>query len=204
MTTRLWKSLYSTEGFTECTRKGSWVPCSSHGQSNSKVSTPLPVLKRRICRTQLPLSLFELATAHCSRAMHRPALLTLICHIGMTWGEGEKDFLTVTLLNNVSNTFARTNVTVVAAMVMEEWYTDCRLCASADRRGSSSTLTARRTASPASRTYWFNTRSLNGSWKTTRLLSYTYTFKAKWTKLDTHTTNCNTSDGARTWRQSAH
>jgi hypothetical protein len=41
---RLWKSLYSTEGFAECTRKGSRVPGSSHGQSSSSLHAANNVL----------------------------------------------------------------------------------------------------------------------------------------------------------------
>ena len=82
-------------------------------------------------------------------------------------------------------------MTVMAAMVMEEWLTDCRLCAAADLCGSNCTPTAWRTASPASRASWLklNTRSLSCSWKTSRLLSSTYTFKVKWTRLDPNATN---------------
>ena len=48
----------------------------------------------------------------------------LHCHIGMTWGK--TTFQTWTLLNNVKSSTARSKITDVATMVMEEWHRPSR------------------------------------------------------------------------------
>jgi hypothetical protein len=118
---RLWKSLYSTEGFAECTWKGSRVPRSSHGQSSWSIHTANNALTSYLRNASssefIPGGNKEMQPNH---AQTHPT--TLNCHTGKT-GRGkerEGDFQRVILLNNVNRIVARTNTTVVAQICVAQ------------------------------------------------------------------------------------
>jgi len=111
----LWKSQHSTGGYSVNGMGLRHHVC--HMFSLPQVWSTVTSLKRGTSGTQLPRRFFDLTTAHCSQATHRPVIQSNAATLA--W-RGEKDFTDMVRYWSPL-TVSRIKMTDLAVLMMEEW-----------------------------------------------------------------------------------